>query len=91
MTDISIFERKAEILKALAHPTRLCIVDGLLGNKCNVNYIQSCLQISQANTSQHLSKLKAAGIIKGTRKGNEICYEVIDPLAIKIVGMIKEG
>ena len=53
------YEKKAEILKALAHPIRLCIVKGLIEKKCNVNFMKDCLGASQSNVSQHLSKLKA--------------------------------
>jgi len=53
------YEKKAEMLKALAHPIRLCIAKGLIDGKCNVNNMQECLNISQSNVSQHLAKLKA--------------------------------
>jgi ArsR family transcriptional regulator len=88
MTEPSLYERKADILKALAHPVRLCIIEGLMDRQCNVNYMRDCLHISQANTSQHLAKLKSAGIVKGTRNGNEITYEVTDKLAARIVKML---
>ena len=54
------YEKKAELLKALAHPIRLCIVKGLIEDKRNVNNMKDCLGASQSNVSQHLSKLKAA-------------------------------
>ena len=70
----------AELLKVLAHPVRLCIVRGLLGTgSCNVTHMQNCLEIPQSTLSQHLQKLKAAGIIEGTRNGLEINYSVCNP------------
>ncbi|MEN6461658.1 MAG: metalloregulator ArsR/SmtB family transcription factor [Syntrophomonas sp.] len=75
--EIDLYERKVELLKALAHPIRLCIVKNLIqGGGCNVSYMEECLEVSQSVVSQHLTKLKAAGIIKGQRQGNEIFYEV---------------
>jgi len=72
-----LYERKAELLKALAHPVRLCIVKNLIQNGgCNVSYMEECLEVSQSVVSQHLTKLKAAGIVKGQRQGNEVFYEV---------------
>lgn len=85
MEDLRNYEQKAEKLKALAHPHRLCIVKGLIDNKCNVTTIQECLGLPQSTVSQHLAKLKAAGIIEGNRKGLEICYSVVDEETIEIV------
>ena len=79
-------EQKADILKALAHPARLCITANLyFKGKCNVTNIQHCMDMPQSTISQHLSKLKAAGIIKGVRNGLEIEYEVINADAIAIL------
>jgi len=83
--DFKIYDEKAEKLKALAHPHRLCIVKGLINNSCNVTKIQECLDLPQSTVSQHLAKLKAAGIIEGTRNGLEICYKVVDKDIISII------
>ncbi|WP_058486379.1 ArsR/SmtB family transcription factor [Defluviitalea phaphyphila] len=84
--DIKAFEKKAEILKALGHPTRLCIVKRLIDRGgCNVSHMQSCIGLPQSTVSQHISKLKAAGIIQGDRCGLEITYKVVDEDAIKII------
>lgn len=77
--DAKMFEAKAEKLKAISHPHRLCIIKGLMENSCNVTKIQECLQLPQSTVSQHLARLKAAGIVEGTRNGLEICYSVVDP------------
>jgi len=79
------FVQKSELLKALAHPTRLCIVKNLLEKENNVSKIQECLDLPQSTTSQHLFKLKAAGIIKGERNGLEISYRVINEDAKNII------
>jgi ArsR family transcriptional regulator len=80
------YEKLADKLKAIAHPDRLCMVKGLLENKCNVTKIQECLGLPQSTVSQHISKLKAAGIIVGERKGLEICYSVKD---VEVIGILK--
>ena len=72
------FTRQARIFKALAHPTRLVIIDCLLkGEKC-VGDIQDLLQSSQPNVSQHLSILKASGIVDVCQDGNLRCYHLKD-------------
>lgn len=66
----------AEILKALSHPTRLCIVCKLIIKELNVSEMQSCLVIPQSTVSQHLSILKSRGVIEGRREGSEVFYSL---------------
>lgn len=78
----------AELLKVLAHPVRLCIVKGLLTKgQCNVTYMQNCLDMPQSTVSQHIQKLKSAGIIEGERNGLEINYKVCDERVENLVKM----
>ncbi|MEX2415253.1 MAG: metalloregulator ArsR/SmtB family transcription factor [Paenibacillaceae bacterium] len=71
------YDGAANILKALAHPVRLCIVKGLLdsGNS-NVTYMQQCLDLPQSTVSQHLQKLRSLGIVETDRNGLEVIYTV---------------
>jgi len=71
------YNQTADILKALAHPVRLCILKGLIekGN-CNVSYMQECLDLPQSTVSQHLQKLRSLGIVETERNGLEIIYSV---------------
>ena len=79
-------ESAAELLKVLAHPVRLCIVNGLIKNgPQNVSKMQGCLDMPQSTVSQHLQKLRSAGIITGDRKGLEIIYRVSSEEAEKVV------
>lgn len=74
-----LLEDKSQILKAMAHPIRLCIVRILVEvGESNVSQMQNSLLQPQSTISQHLSKLKAAGIITGQRKGTEIIYKVVN-------------
>ncbi len=86
---IKEYESKAELLKVLAHPIRLCIVKGLLDNKeCNVTYMQNCLNSPQSTISQHIQKLRAAGVIEGRREGLEIYYRVCNDKATKLIELL---
>ena len=81
-----LFEEKADIIKGLAHPVRLCITKNLIEKgSSNVTEMQNCLEAPQSTISQHLSKLKAAGIIKGKRNGQEIIYSISDTKIKKII------
>lgn len=77
--DLKSLEETAELLKVIAHPVRLCIVRGLWRNGCcNVTHMQNCLDVPQSTVSQHLGKLRQAGIIEGERNGLEITYKLTD-------------
>ena len=85
----AMYEAKAELLKALSHPLRLRIVRGLLKNGCkNVGCMENSTGRSQSCISQHLTRLKAAGIVTCKRQGNEVYYEVIDPTAAALVSTL---
>jgi DNA-binding transcriptional ArsR family regulator len=85
-SDLELLGQKAELLKAIAHPIRLCIIRGLLREgECNVNNIQACLDIPQSTLSQHLAKLRSAGIVKGRRHGTEIFYQVANQEIARVV------
>lgn len=80
------YEAYAEILKVIAHPVRLCMVKGLLEHgECNVSYMQNCLDSPQSTVSQHIQKLRAAGIVEGRREGLEIYYRVSNETVKKII------
>jgi DNA-binding transcriptional ArsR family regulator len=77
--------KKAEILKALGHPVRYCIVEGLLAGEQNVAKMVDCTGVPQPTVSQHLNILKAAGILEGHREGNQMLYSVCSKEARKII------
>lgn len=82
----------AEVLKALAHPTRLQIVAELLGGTKCVTDIQEILPASQANISQHLTVLRHAGIVNFAQDGSQRCYYVSRPkLASSVITLLAEG
>ena len=84
-----LFEEKSNILKALAHPIRLCIVKGLLENGgSNVTNMQQCLNMPQSTVSQHISKLKSCNIIEGERNGLEITYKITDPMIKQLIEIL---
>lgn len=76
----------AELLKAVSHPARLCIVKKLhLNGECNVSYFTGCMDVSQSGISQHLSKLKDLGIVAARKQGTENYYSLVDENIIKLV------
>jgi len=88
-TDYVKYSEITEILKVLAHPIRLCIVNNILQRgQCNVSHMQACLNIPQSTVSQHLQKLRYAGVIEGHRKGLEVNYKIRDERIMKLINSI---
>jgi ArsR family transcriptional regulator len=82
----STINEYSEIYKQMGHPSRLCILVNLMVQKeSNVSNMQNCLCEPQSTVSQHLAKLKSAGLITGERKGTEIIYRVSNDQVKKII------
>lgn len=77
--------RLASMLKALAHPARIAILQQIISaNACICGDLVEELGLAQATISQHLKELKNAGIIQGTIEGVTVCY-CIEPAAWKLL------
>lgn len=73
----------AQMMKALAHPARIAIIQHLIKTQaCVCGDLVDELGLAQATISQHLKELKTAGLIQGTIDGTSVCY-CIDPKAWK--------
>ena len=84
-----LYEAKSELLKALAHPLRRQIGRGLRVGGCHtVRCMEAGTGQSQSTISQHLMRLKAAGVVRCERQGNEMYYEVSDPDAAAVVAAL---
>jgi ArsR family transcriptional regulator len=80
--------KESEILKALAHPVRLRMVEGLINNECNVNKIVDKLKLPQSTVSQHLSILRNKGIVEVRKEGLKTCYKVVNPKILELVKVL---
>src|ERR1700741_1983541 len=77
--------RLAVMLKALAHPARIAILQQMIkANACICGDLVDELGLAQATISQHLKELKNAGLIQGTIEGVSTCY-CIEPKAWKLL------
>jgi len=73
--------RLAVMLKAIAHPARIAILQQIIAaNACICGDLVDELGLAQATISQHLKELKNAGLIQGTIEGVSVCY-CIEPKA----------
>ena len=86
--DIDRVEKIAFVLKTIAHPMRVGIIDLLSQNeKMSVNEITAYLGLEQSLTSHHLANLKMKGVLGSKREGKNIFYflkmrEVVDIVKI---------
>jgi len=79
------FEKKAEILKAIAQPTRLKILELLKDSERCVCEIYPALKQEQPNISKHLIFMKRAGILGSRKEGLRIIYWIKAPEVLEIL------
>ena len=73
--DIERVEKIAFVLKTIAHPMRVGIIDLLSQNeRMSVNEITAYLGLEQSLTSHHLANMKMKGILGSKRDGKQIFY-----------------
>jgi len=73
------YNRRSQVIKALAHPSRLYIVDRLAEREYCVNELTSLIGSEMSTVSKHLSVLKNAGVVKDERRGASIYYSLRVP------------
>jgi DNA-binding transcriptional ArsR family regulator len=79
MTDRSIFSKQAKMLKAIAHESRLMIVDRLSRGECSVGDLRELVGGDLSTISKHLALLRAHGIVEDRREGTTVYYRLLTP------------
>lgn len=86
----SYLELRAKIFKALGHPSRLKMVEGLFqGERC-VCELQAMVGSDMSTVSKHLNILKEAGIVSDERRGANIYYSLRMKCIVNFLGCIEE-
>jgi len=80
--------RAAEVLKAVAHPLRLLIVETLQDGERSVGEIVEALGEKQAITSQQLTLMKDRGVLASRREGTKVYYRIAYPNVIRVLGCV---
>jgi ArsR family transcriptional regulator len=81
---------KAGIFQALAHPTRVAIVECLQQGECSVGRLCDQLGLEQANASQHLAVLRNKHIVQTRKEANQIFYRLSDPQLSKVLEAMRK-
>ena len=88
--DIEIAEDIAKVLKALAHPVRLQIVDALKSGEQCVCDIMAAVGGKQSITSQQLNMMKDKGVLGCRREGSRVFYKIENQNVIKLLSCIND-
>ncbi len=80
---------KANIFQALAHPTRIAIIELLENGELSAGDLMEKLGMEQANISQHLAILRSRQLVTNRKVGNKVFYSVRDPIIIKVLALMR--
>ncbi len=83
-------EYKASVFHALAHPTRIAIVEVLREGEVSARTIQERLGIEQANLSQHLAILRSRQIVAHRKEGNQVFYSLRNRVLVKVLDLMRQ-
>ena len=84
------YEARAQVIKAMAHPTRLFMVDELArGERC-VCELRDMIGADMSTVSRHLSVLKQAGIVEDEKRGLQVWYSLKVPCILKFFGCVED-
>lgn len=82
-------ENRVLLCKAIANSTRLRILDKLADHDCVPSILQKELGIATANLSQHMTVMKAAGIVVRRREGKKVFFSLAMPEVTAVRELIR--
>lgn len=85
--DALYFQRCGQVLNIVANAKRLEVVLTLSSGEQSVTQLASQIDISQSALSQHLAKMREAGVVEARRRGLAVYYRLAMP---EIIGILKE-
>ena len=80
---------KAGVFQALAHPTRVHVIETLADGELSVGAILERVKVEPTNLSQHLSVLRSKDLVVTRKDGNQVLYSVRDPLLIEVLDVMR--
>lgn len=87
--EMALIEAKANVLKALGHPTRLWMAEQLAdGEKC-VCELAEFIDADFSTISKHLSVLKQAGVVEDEKRGKQVYYRLKVPCILKYLPCVE--
>ena len=86
----NLAEARAKVMKALAHPTRIFMVELLTKKSLSVSELTEAVGADVSTVSKHLSLLKQAGILFDQKAGNKVLYSLLCPCIMEFVHCIDD-
>ena len=85
----AIYKERARVIKAMAHPTRLYLVDVLSKGEMCVCDLTELVGDDISTISKHLSVLKSAGILLDDKRGNQVFYSLAVPCVLNFFSCVE--
>ncbi len=83
-------EEAARVLRVLAHPDRLRMIELLIAGRHSVGELAEAVGLAPPAVSQHLNHMRAHGILRVEREGRTAYYQVDNPNAINVIDCIRK-
>lgn len=84
------YQARAQVMKALAHPTRLFLVDQLAeGERC-VCELAEKVDADLSTVSRHLTVLRQAGLVQDEKRGQQVWYSLKVPCILNFFGCVED-
>lgn len=80
---------KADVFQALAHPTRIAIIELLGKGELSAGELIEELGMEQANVSQHLAVLRSRQLVVNRKAGNQVFYSIRDPILLEVLRLMR--
>lgn len=87
-TSVRLFERRTKVIKALAHPSRLAMVDALAAGERCVCDLQALVGADMSTVSKHLSLLREAGVVCSEKRGLQVWYRLRVPCLLSFFSCV---
>ncbi len=85
-----LLNQLATVAKAMAHPNRLELLDQAAQGEQSVETLAEATGLSVGNSSQHLQRLRRAGLLRARREGTRVLYSLADESVLALVGALRE-
>jgi ArsR family transcriptional regulator len=85
-----LFEKQANIAKAIGHPVRVAVIDFLQNGEQCVCDIAAKVGTERTNLSKHLSVMVAAGVLESRKDGLKVIYKLKTPCVLRFLGCLRD-
>lgn len=89
LTTDSVAVRKSDLLKAIAHPARIRILEILSDGARSVGQLQPDVGLESSHLSQQLGLLRRAGLVVTRKEGSTVIYSIKDPALGEVLGIAR--